>query len=426
MTDTPRRTILVLAYSISPDRGSEYAVGWNYVTHMARDNDLIVLYGLAGDHMGDIDEMAGAEARFGGRVTFVPVLPDRRAQIANHLNRTGHVPFSFYLAYRYWHQSALATAQRILAERQVDIVHYLCPIGYREPGYLWKLDRPYIWGPIGGMNMRPVRPFFDLSFASGIRTAARNAANWIQFRTSLRLKRAIARTDLLIANTTENRNLIFKVHGRQCELLPENAIVRQSGPHRPQVPGDPLKLLWVGRIDQAKALEILIEALAKVNRQDWQLTVIGDGPRREAVHALAAEKGLNERIHWLGKIDHDAVAAHFAASDVHILTSLAEAHSTVLWEAMSSGVPTIAIDHCGMHDSICDACGIRVPTGDLATLIDGFVAALDQLLGDRDRVQRLSTNTVSCAHANSWDRRIAFWNDAYARAVAAYERRCRP
>ena len=51
------KKILVLAYAISPYRGSEYSVAWNYVTEMSKSNELVVIYGTSGSHMGDIEEM---------------------------------------------------------------------------------------------------------------------------------------------------------------------------------------------------------------------------------------------------------------------------------------------------------------------------------------------------------------------------------
>lgn len=42
-----------MAYAISPFRGSEYAVAWNYVTYMSKENDLTVLYGMSDNHMGE-------------------------------------------------------------------------------------------------------------------------------------------------------------------------------------------------------------------------------------------------------------------------------------------------------------------------------------------------------------------------------------
>lgn len=424
---TPRRTILVLAYSISPVRGSEYAVGWNYVRHMARDHDLVVLYGLAGDHMGDVEEMAGVPAdAFGGRVTFVPVLPDRRAQLANHLNRTGHVPFSFYVAYRYWHLGALAAARRIIAERPIDVVHYLCPIGFREPGYLWKLGKPYIWGPVGGIAARPVRAFRDLGFAEGLKTIVRNTVNAVQFRAP-RVRTGIRKADILLAATSENADAIERVYGRKAIVVPENAI--DPGPEAapdamadtPASPG-PLRLVWTGTLETRKAITILLRALARLDAPGrWTLDVVGDGPLMAASRAEAAALGVDGAITWHGKVPRTTAVALMAAADLHVLTSLAEANTTVLWEAMGAGVPTMAIDHCGMHDSICDACGIRIPLGGIEPMATSFAAAIGRLIDDRAALARLSDGARGCAIEHGWERRTAFWRDIYDRAIAVHE-----
>ena len=51
------KKLLILAYAISPTRGSEYSVAWNYISEMSKDNELVVLYGASGLHMGDVEEM---------------------------------------------------------------------------------------------------------------------------------------------------------------------------------------------------------------------------------------------------------------------------------------------------------------------------------------------------------------------------------
>lgn len=422
MADDRSKTILVLAYSISPVRGSEYAVGWNYVTHMAKRHKLIVLYGLAGDHMGDAGEITSYEGSAAGDTEFVFVPPSRGARSINKLNVSGIFPFSFYLAYRLWHKTAAKMASSILAERRIDIVHYLCPIGYREPGYLWKLDAPYIWGPIGGMNLRPLRPFAAYGMSSLLKTAGRNVANWLQFRINPRLRRAIVETDVLIANTSENARLIDSVHGRIPLLMPENAITAIKEP-APEAKAGPLAMIWVGRIDAAKALELLIGALASLKHQAWTLEVVGDGPRAAAAKDLARELGIGDRISWTGFLPRFDVQDRFRKADVHVLTSLAEAHSTVLWEAMSLGIPTIAFDHCGMHDSICDRCGIKVPIGSFAEMTDNLALAIQPLLQDRERLDLLSAGALQCASRNSWTHRAARWEDIYKLAIEQHAHR---
>ena len=426
MDSKPRRTILVLAYSISPVRGSEYAVGWNYVRHMSRDHDLVVLYGLAGNHMGDVEEMAAVPAdAFGGRVTFVPVLPDRRARIANHLNRTGHVPFSFYVAYRYWHLGVLAAARRIIAERQIDVVHYLCPIGFREPGYLWKLGKPYIWGPIGGIAARPVSAFGDLGLGERLRTIVRNAVNEVQFRTP-RVRKGILKADVLLAATSENAQAIERVYGRQAIVVPENAIdpapmINRALPDPKPVSHEPLRLVWIGTLETRKAITILLRALARLNAPTrWTLDVIGDGPLMTRSREEAAALGIDSSIRWHGKVPRDKAVALLGHAHLHVLTSLAEANTTVLWEAMGASVPTMAIDHCGMHDSICDACGIRIPLEGIEAMSASFANAIGRLIDDRAALTRLSDGARLCAIDHGWERRTVFWRDIYDRAIAVH------
>lgn len=425
---TSRRTILVLAYSISPVRGSEYAVGWNYVRHMSRDHDLVVLYGLAGDHMGDVEEMANVSSdAFGGHVTFVPVLPDRRARLANYLNRTGHVPFSFYVAYRYWHLSALAAARRIIAGRQIDIVHYLCPIGFREPGYLWKLGKPYIWGPVGGIAARPVRAFRDLGLAEGVRTVVRNAVNAVQFRAP-RVRQGILKADVLLAATTENARAIERVYGRKPIVVPENAIDSDPGnvlPEESSSPGathGPIRLVWIGTLETRKAITILLRALARLDAShSWTLDIIGDGPLMGSAREEASALGIDGSVTWHGKIPRDKAVALLSKADLHVLTSLAEANTTVLWEAMGAGVPTMAIDHCGMHDSICDACGIRIPLSGIEEMSTAFAAAIRRLIDDPAMLAELSKGARACAIDHGWQRRTAFWREIYDHAIAVHK-----
>lgn len=415
MTDTPsRKTILLLAYSVSPVRGSEFAVGWDFITHMAREHDLIVLYGLANEHMGDFEEMTGVTMP---GVEFVPVPPGRLARLFNKPNRAGLFGPAFYIAYRFWQRDVLRIARRITTMRQVDVVHYLCPIGYREPGYLGTLDLPYVWGPIGGMNLRPLRLFWELGFKDGVTTALRNAANWLQFRASPRVRRAMRRPEVLIANTSENVGLVRRVHGRDPLLMPENAIEQvRPRPFRDSQ-NRPFAMIWVGRIDTAKALDLLIEALGKVRSTDWTLDIAGDGPRRAQLQERATTIGLGDRIRWHGKMARERVLDLYDQADVHVLTSLAEAHSTVLWEAMSRGVPTIALDHCGMHDSICNACGVRIPLGSVAQIVERLVTLIEEAITDRTMMVRLSHGAEACARQVLWSERVQRWNSIYDLAI---------
>src|ERR1035437_922590 len=157
------KKILVSAYAVSPTRGSEYSVAWNYINEMSKDNTLVVLYGVSGNHMGDVAEMEiWLESNSIPNVKFVPVLPNIFTEKLNLLNKKGIFPYAFYFAFRFWQLRVYSVAKKIIENEHFDLVHFLNPIGYREPGYLWKLNTPYLWGPIGGVPNRPSQLFNSL------------------------------------------------------------------------------------------------------------------------------------------------------------------------------------------------------------------------------------------------------------------------
>lgn len=422
-----RKTILVLAYSISPVRGSEYSVGWNYVHHMSRYYDLIVLYGLAGDHMGDLQEIEGSElCRNMKGVQFVPVRPSRLANFLNYLNRKDILPYIFYLAYRVWHQQAYRQALKIIEEHRVDLVHYLCPIGFREPGYLWKLNKPYVWGPIGGVKNYPASLIFQRSIKRGIMTVLRNTVNSLQFRCNIRLHRALHRCDELLAATSETKEILERVYKVRPIYLSENAIdtdvlkkqkiVRLSR-------GETLRIIWVGRIDFRKALDVLLMGLARLDNNSWHLDVVGDGPEREKLQAFAAKNGLANQITWFGRLPRNDIEKYFLKAHLHVVTSMSEGNPTVVLEAMTYGVPTLTLDHCGMHDLICEECGFRIPVRNLADIVADIAGCIRNLLDNPEEIERHSRGVASCAARMTWEKRCADWQDFYHVATARWQKK---
>ena len=422
-----RPHILVLAYSISPERGSEYSVGWNYVTNMARDCDLTVLYGLAGPHMGDLEEIERFETETGGleNVTFEGIRPNALARLLNAPNRKGFLVYSFYLAYRVWHWQAARRARQIIAQQDVDVVHYLCPIGYREPGYLWQIDKPYIWGPVGGMVPTRLLKGAPRGWKARLKTAGKNLINAWQLRNSGRVRRALHRADVVIAATSENQAVMRDRFSIEALQFAENAIpdawIDDAPSPAPRAEGAPLRLIWIGSLDARKSPDLLIEAVPAVPAIGWQLDIVGKGALSDKVAAMIAERGLQDRVTLHGHIPRERVQALLAGADAHLITSMGEGNPTTIWEAMAAGVPTVTLDHCGMHDVICEACGIRVPLGSWQETCDGLGAVLVRLLEDPALVTSLKEGTCRCRETYRWSHRRTEWRDLYQKAITHHK-----
>lgn len=412
-----RRKILVMAYMLSPYKGSEFSVAWNYVTHMSRENDLIVLYGVSGDHMGncaETEEYIRAHPMPG--VRLVPVYPNRLANLLNWPNRHNLFVYTFYYAYRVWHKQAFRVASRLVAREKIDLIHYVGMIGYREPGYLWKLGLPYVWGPVGGANNAPRQLMKHMPLAGRAKLTFRSVANTIQFHTMRRLKKALAATDVLLTATSENQRKFRQVHHKESLCLPENCITGPIALDESKF-ANPVRynLIVIGRLDANKSVGLFLEALAQMrNRGRLHVDIVGDGPLRAGLQGYAREHVLDGLITWHGQLPRAEAVKIFNRAHLHVITSVSEGNPTTIWEAMSYGVPTMSFDHCGMHDILCPKCGILVPIAKrYEDCVSTVARNVDALLQHPERFRQLAHGTVECAWKFTWAKREEFLNKLY-------------
>ena len=154
------------------------------------------------------------------------------------------------------------------------------------------------------------------------------------------------------------------------------AVIPQLGalaPHEPQhIPHEGLAIGVVGRLVPQKGLDNLLQALALQRGLKWRLTIVGDGPERERLEALASELRLAARVRWTGGLPPEQVANLWPDLDVLVMPSPAsqhfrEANGQVLMEAMANEVAVLGTDSGVIPELIGDA-GIVVPANDPSAL----------------------------------------------------------
>jgi len=182
-----------------------------------------------------------------------------------------------------------------------------------------------------------------------------------------------ARSQLMAFTEEEHWDKLHIVH---CGVDPDAfAPVERAGRD------GPLELLCVGRLTQIKGQAVLLEALARLvaDGVDVRLSVIGDGPRRQALERIAAERGLAGRVHFAGAVGQDEIGGYYDRADVFVLSSFAEGVPVVLMEAMASGLPVVAPAIMGVGELVRDGVnGTLVRPG----RVDEFAAAIAGLASD--------------------------------------------
>lgn len=415
--------ILILAYQLSPTKGSEYSVAWNYVTRMSKYNKLTVLYGVSGEHLGDCDEMEEFAKSTGlPNVTFICVKPNKWTNMLNWCNRHNFLNYTFYFAYQAWQKQVYKVAKSVMQNKKIDLIHFVGPTGYREPGYLWKLGLPYIWGPIGGANSNNLILTRNLSTISKLKFIFRNLANNIQLKYNKRLRKALQCTDLLLTSTSENQEIFKTVLHINSYYLPENSIASPTKLNKNKFNNvDKFHFIFVGSLIPRKAINILLEALVWIkHKEKIAVDIVGDGPERQVLEAFSEKHQLQSYINWYGQLPRNKAVELFNNAHMHVITSTSEGNPTTIWEAMSHGVPTISFDHCGMHDTICERCGIRIPIHNYNQCVSDLANEIDELLEHPKRFEELAYGVLECAQKFTWEEREKILLNCYNIAINNY------
>jgi len=228
----------------------------------------------------------------------------------------------------------------------------------------------------------------------------RTSAYWIstqhnvEFRTSL-LRRFIWRyilrcADQVIAVADKVKQYDIEHFGLKDKNVKvvKNGIDIEELSHVPVMlkRGEKWQLGIVGRLQEQKGHIYLIEALSKLNENNWVLHVFGDGPDKDHLLALATEKHITDRIVWHGV---EANLSHLYESvDIIIQPSLWEGLSLVIMEALCAGRFVIASEAAGEELIVNKQDGLLVHSKN----IEDIVAALHYSFAHSSEIEQIATS----------------------------------
>jgi len=126
------------------------------------------------------------------------------------------------------------------------------------------------------------------------------------------------------------------------------------------------QLLYVGRLDPVKALDVLLDAcrVLRDGEQEFEVNLVGEGPMRELLTAKARRLGLGDRIHFWGPLPLNQLPDWYRAADVFVLPSRSEGVPNVLLEALACRTPFVATRVGGVPEVAPPTLGQLVPPGD--------------------------------------------------------------
>lgn len=407
-----RLKVLLGCYACSPYFGSEPGTGWNFVRTIAQYHDVHAIV--------EKDEFEEDLARYSAEH------PDDVKNITFHFVKRHHHnilrkiwPPSYYWFYRAWQKRAYKLAVKLHQKEKFDIVHQVSLIGYREPGYLWKLDLPYIWGPLGGLNQTAWCLLRGMSFHTKLYFLMRNILNWYQKNFSSLVRSAAARAHTIFVSDPQG------IQDVRTLWRKEPRIMREVGTNRTDTsitlsshaPGTPLKICWVGELIPLKALDILLEAITYC-KHSMQVEVLGRGPELDSWKKKCVDLGLEHCVTFHGFVPHDTVSGILCSSHVLCVTSIKEGGtSTVVLEALQCGLPIITLNHCGHASVVHEQCGFKVDIHSRLQIVRDIAAHLDELANNEELRSSFAQFALQHSLNYTWEKNGELLDAVYQDAV---------
>jgi glycosyltransferase involved in cell wall biosynthesis len=328
---TRRLRVLVSAFACEPGEGSEPGAGWEWSIAAAENHDVWLL-----TRSNNLDAVRAALAER-PELACTVVGYDLPAPWPRVKKR---VPGGTHLYYVAWQIAVARVARRLHDEVRFDVLHHITWSTDWLPAGVARIDDvPFVWGPIGGATRTPWRHWRWF----GARGVAAEAARAVMIPAMRRLtaRRNFARASLVLAQNPDELRLVPP--GVSVVVEPHIALRSTDADDPPPRAGRRVAV-FAGRALYWKGLRVAVATMAQPDAAGWELHVYGDGPDLGPARKLARALGVEERVHFYGKVERRRVLASIAGADALLFPSFHDAAGWIVAEAVAADCPVVCLD----------------------------------------------------------------------------------
>lgn len=392
-----------------PEHGSEGGVGWRVAKALSKNHDIHV---LTSESEREAVELALAKDRYPNlSFTFFGT------NAPYHENRL-IARIQSWARYLDWTKQSLDIASALIAQKPFDVAHHVTYSSWRVPSPLWRLNLPFVWGPVGGAATYPLHLLAKLSIRSAAFEVARSLSNR-QASHSSALRDCARNSSAVIASNRETFDKLLVLRDTSDgmhQLFPtfftdqQIAVFRCDPADKP--PADPICLFSGGNIIGSKGLIFALEGLRVAAQQGikWRLTVGGYGPEVPFLKRKARAFGIGKWIDFHMGFSGEDYIAKLKESHVFILPSFRENAGITMLEAMLAACVPVIIDASAQAGVVNESCGFKIPVGKAADVSASLANAVIRLAQNPQRRMEMGC-AASGLVANS------FREDSYVRNI---------
>jgi glycosyltransferase involved in cell wall biosynthesis len=402
-----RSKVLISAYYCKPGMGSEEGVGWNMTWEMARYHEVWVI--TRASNRPSIEAGMALESMPTLRFVYYDLPSWARWWARGQL-------LEWHLYYYLWQICIYFVARRLHRRVSFDVVHHVTFVKYWIPSFLVNLPVPFIWGPVGGGESAPKVFWRDFGLRGKAQEVLRNFGRWLGEHDPF-VRLVSRRSTLTWATTEETAARMRRLGAKDVRLslgvgLPEQD-VRTLGNDLIS-DGAPVRFISVGRLVHVKGFHLGLQAFAKASLPATEYWIVGDGPERRRLEALAEWLNVEDRVRFWGHLPRKETLAKLQECHVLVHPSLHDSGGIACLEAMAAGRPVVCLDLGGPAALLTKETGCKVTASDPDAAVRDLADAISLLARDSElRVRMGEAGRKRVREAYSWDAKGRLWARLY-------------
>lgn len=364
--------IMLSAFACDPHMGSEPYVGWNWLKLLQKKYNVNLL-----TRTHHYESLKKACADQGMRVKIYHFdLPGCAG--LDHRHRV----MKFY--YILWHIFVVPFAFYVCARKNIKVIHQCTYNVIDFSGFLWLYPfAKYVWGPIGGGQCPP--EWSKSLYGTRWWKQRLRAASKIFIKFNPYIWMIASRSKVILTANEETKARLPEIFKSKCIAMLETAKDPELTCGFRNIQNH-LSVIWVGQLESRKGLPIIFDSIRSLYKESPMLAsrvkvdVIGTGPLFDTYNSVVLSDPILSNVKLHGSIRFERMREFYLSADVLAFTSVQDTSGNVLLEAMSYGVPIIAINHQGARSILKEGGAIVISPDSWDDVILGFSDGLRQLL----------------------------------------------
>jgi len=299
-----------------------------------------------------------------------------------------------------------------------DIIHHISPISFRYPNPLSNLQKPFIWGPVGGSIEYP--PGFEHIEEKASIVEKLRVVDKYRMKYDPMLKFTMEKASTIVVTCSAAKNLVPERYLNKTVVIPEGIEMCQLNDFTENSLGK--YIFSSARLVPYKGIELLIMAFSKSkNKSGISLIITGEGPEKNTLQQLINTLDLKSNVKLLGKVRKEENIKLMKNALFCVFPALNEAFGHVNLEAMSLNKAIIVTDWGGPSDIVEEGkTGFKILGCDMSEYVENMREKIDLLLANSQLRSQLENNAYNrVKNYYSWEALSKRYSELYQNILSS-------